>query len=440
MHANIKTQVDAYSTALKNAWNSILSAGATYSGSFNLTNLTPAITSLQSKPYKRVEYINNVNANGYLNLGAVNNNYRIDIEFEGNYSGSASHAWVYGGRNTTNFVGWHVNTNKLSLSTGGAELTTSLTGQGHYIVSHNFNTGVVNINGTDYTTTKGTVDCAQFCIFGFNKETSYTAVCRIYSCRVFNGNTLVYNLVPCVLTENISTSQDALGVARKEGTYGFWNTVNNKFYCATTGNAYYKEYQPLTYITPGSTAGPCINTLHNVTANTKVEMKFQPEAYENAKAFFGGSWAGNQFLFDMQSNSYYFHGSPTLNLGILPTTDIQIVEVDNSMKSLTLKYGSNLTSNYIAKAVDAYRDALYIYGVTASNRARFKLYYFEIYEKDSSGNTILTNKFIPCKLLGPLVATKDSANTARTDGTIGVWDLVTNKFYANAGTGAFTGV
>lgn len=51
---------------------------------------------------------------------------------------------------------------------------------------------------------------------------------------------------------------------------------------------------------------------------------------------------------------------------------------------------------------------------------------------------ILVRHFVPCVLLKNITADKDSKGTARNAGAVGMWDILTDKFYANSGTGAFT--
>ena len=75
--------------------------------------------------------------------------------------------------------------------------------------------------------------------------------------------------------------------------------------------------------------------------NTEVDLCFGGVTYENQKTFFGQGWAGSCFLFNMQSDTFRFHGGGATFPNIVPTanTDYRCV-IEKSGKCL-LRDGMN---------------------------------------------------------------------------------------------------
>ena len=70
---------------------------------------------------------------------------------------------------------------------------------------------------------------------------------------------------------------------------------------------------------------------------------------------------------------------------------------------------------------------------SAIEQTHAKLYYFNIQE----GYRPIRN-YVPCKLTSDIPDSKCAdASLPHTEGTLGLWDRVENKFYANVGTGTF---
>lgn len=167
-------------------------------------------------------------------------------------------------------------------------------------------------------------------------------------------------------------------------------------------------FEQLQYIE--STGTQYINLGNIITSDTSATIEYMPTSISGNQAIFGGSWAGNKFLLDIQSSRWYFHGGGH-NSGITPsTTKPSIITVSKKL--------FNVNGNEI-KANDSYKGELKIFGLASNSyNARGRLYSFKIYEKDE-----LVHDYIPAR--------------RTSDGTVGLYDLKKYSFFTNDGTGYF---
>ena len=175
-------------------------------------------------------------------------------------------------------------------------------------------------------------------------------------------------------------------------------------------------YAKLAYVQSSGTQ--YIDTGHIPTANTKVSMDFQLTEVadaENACLFgvigqFSFRWFGSLVVFRSNgaNNVNFPKGIPVLNRHSVEKTATKTI-LDKT-RSVTTTVGNVSKTLYLL----AQRG-----NTAAQNFSRAKLYSCQIYE-----NGALVKDFIPCK---------------NASGTIGLYDLVGEQFYGNAGTGAFTG-
>lgn len=171
--------------------------------------------------YTELEYIQS-NGTQYINTGfKPTQNTRIvcDAQFH-DISGEKSFAGQRYLQGTANALGWiSVNGNlRAYYGTTYAVVTTANTNRHVYDLNKN----VVSIDGSVlHTHTARTFSGAySLYLFAFSESGTayYHAKMNMYSCQVYNNDTLVHDFVPCV--------SDTEGV-------GLFDLVNNKFY----GNA-----------------------------------------------------------------------------------------------------------------------------------------------------------------------------------------------------------
>ena len=127
-------------------------------------------------------------------------------------------------------------------------------------------------------------------------------------------------------------------------------------------------------------------------------------------------WIGNkdsQIYYGWNTNTYR-----QTNI-VANTTNIIVMNYLNSRKSM---FNDEIIKDIGNTGLNSNNHSIYIFGGndsgSASYKSSIKLYEFKI----SDGDT-LTHEFIPCY--------------RKSDGEIGLYDKVENKFYTNAGTGTF---
>lgn len=276
-------------------------------------------------------------------------------------------------------------------------------------------------------------------LFYYNYEatnpTAYTHHnLRVYSCKIYDGTTLIRDFIPCH--------------RKSDDEIGMYDLVNNVFYSnANTGDftqgtstitqdtpieiesvgdtVFPKEYQEVEYIE--STGTQYIDTGLLLTQNHSLEMLISHfDTTGNSRTFGSRSSAtSNNFsvvsgpvggvmsivtdFYNYSKNrlSYVIDGDELLNISI----SNKKLKINNSEKEVSTYEEFTTPSNaYLFNCSGSY-PAGYV-------NAKMRLYSCKIYEND-----ILVRNFIPCY--------------RKSDKKIGLYDLANNVFYSNIGTGEF---
>lgn len=487
MATSISTEITAYKNALISIWKELRNISTTKVSNYNTQSIKTITDSVSTLPYKKIPYLDNrVNTNANtaqaaIKLPTITNKMRVEYGYVGPHAGSTTSAWIWGGNaknaNNTNqpWIGTQVatGTTNFAISAGGTSATTiNLKGTDLDIdTSVDFTNGKIVCNGTSYTGTYGngwtSCTCAYLYAWG-GGHTDYAArypgLCGIKYFRIFTGNTLNYNFIPVVLTSGIPASMDSQGIARSPGVAGMWELVNNKFYtsCPNPGTTnpymcqmheYYTEHVYLQANSNPSTPAtrPFIDTGVPITANTRIDCTFSPTVIDNyTHTVFGNSststkdYNSNKFLLCIQAsdegstynNGFKWYGAGTLLGKAIPYNIYRIVCSKNAVSCMnlstkTLIYSGALTDSFAANTITLF--GTITNGSSANYNFRGRIYACKIYD----GNTLVRD-LKPCVLSKNIPAALDSNNTARNAGSIGMWDVVTNKFYANSGSANFT--
>ena len=182
-------------------------------------------------------------------------------------------------------------------------------------------------------------------------------------------------------------------------------------------------YKRLLYIRSSGTQ--YINTEFNPKYNTRVVMKISDvDTSIDNQWFFGARDATNASINDRFTlykigetvRSDYFGTSVTVDVSDF--TGSTTLDKNGNVASV---YGETITNTAVSSGACAYPLFLFVLnnaGTPHSNYASYSLESCQIYD----GSTLAQN-FIPC---------------TNASGEVGLWDDVNSKFYANAGTGAFT--
>lgn len=180
-------------------------------------------------------------------------------------------------------------------------------------------------------------------------------------------------------------------------------------------------YTELEYIESNGTQ--YINTGFKPSGNTRLISKFETFSFSSMTALFGcrdtgSATASNQFmLWNLSSGTFrtdYFGA----NASIYDLVQSGIHNLDKNKNVTTLD--GNSVSSTIKTGSCSY--PLILMGGssagTVSWKAKMRLYSCSVYDNDEQAFD-----FVPCK---------------NSSGEIGLYDLVTSSFFANAGTGSFT--
>lgn len=182
-------------------------------------------------------------------------------------------------------------------------------------------------------------------------------------------------------------------------------------------------YQEVEYIQSSGTQH--IDTLHQHTANTKFEIKFNYQTQ---------SWTWNMICGSRSSYNtsdcmnLYLHNSNYIAYGVWwkysdnfysSSIDTDYV-ISLSKTNITINWSSTSLSTSLTNY--SYND--WIFWVNTNNsqveqKVKMKLYYFKIYEW-----TTLVRDFVPCY--------------RKSDNVIWLYDLVNNQFYTNSWSGTFS--
>ena len=183
------------------------------------------------------------------------------------------------------------------------------------------------------------------------------------------------------------------------------------------------DYSPLVKLT--STGAEYIATDFVPDAETGTEFSFGEVTYKASTAFFGQGWAGSQYMLDMQSDKFYWHGAPTALSAFSAGCDYKMTVEPSAattdttgiltLSNVTAGTGQTWSSVSLGVAQGA---KLNIFGMSNGYKAPYSLYSLKM---TRSGATVAD--FIP----------------AREEGTgdVGLYDAVARKFYASKTTTPF---
>lgn len=280
------------------------------------------------------------------------------------------------------------------------------------------------LNGTTRTiSTTGTPKAAPLYLFcGNNGGAAWRfQAMRLYSFKITEGGTPKRDFQPC---------------RNPDGALGLWDSVEGKFYgnkgsgvftapivrTAVTLPAGYKQ---LDWIASSGTQH--IDTGYKPDATTQVVAHFRPFARtENWAAFFSvltGDKSNNAFSLRYYNNTTTINGMfCNATYGEATTTaTFDNVDVVAALRANAMIV--NGATYKITTTATPYQNTLIIFGErndsTIRRRQAMRLYALTIIEGETA-----KRDFVPCR---------------DPNGVLGLYDLVTGQFYANAGTGVFAG-
>ena len=181
-----------------------------------------------------------------------------------------------------------------------------------------------------------------------------------------------------------------------------------------------------------------INTQFVPTGNTRVLLDFETDTSDSQALFCGGRTAASGTNKQTFTAFYSVNNKKTIRrdyYGISKTSTItynpgRILFDANKNKTYINKNLDSVLSNYTLATSTASVMPIVLFttcyqtssstaiALSNSNWAKYKVYSCKIWD-----NNIIQRNLIPCK---------------NSSGTLGLYDIINNMFYTNAGTGTFT--
>lgn len=180
------------------------------------------------------------------------------------------------------------------------------------------------------------------------------------------------------------------------------------------------DYIELQYIQSSGTQ--YIDTGYKPNNNTRVQCKFELLESGRAYGIFGSRIAYQNTAFDLfaygQNSNKDFQDDYGSNSNAPMASTLGIYEIDKN-KNVT-----NINGNIYTFPLSTFQSSynMYILGINTAGSTNNQLGSLKIYSCQIYDNDILIRDFVPCKSV---------------EGTVGLYDVVNQTFYTNAGTGSF---
>ena len=277
--------------------------------------------------------------------------------------------------------------------------------------SIDFNQNVLTLDGENSTFAKTTFQSSYnlllFATITNGNVDSQRGKMAVYACQIFDNGTLIRDFVPCI---------------DPTGAVGLYDLVGGKFY-GNTGTGVFLAGPPRATLPDGytqleyiqSSGAQYVDTGFKPNQDSRVLIKLSTSE-TGSHTVFGADlgWTDDGFALGV---GFTHHGKETGTISGLNNGSPH--EVDFNKNIISMDGNPVLTMGNSTFSVP-HNLALF-----ANNRAggiqektTMVLYYCRIYD----GNTIIRG-YIPCKNAG---------------GAVGLYDLIGQKFYGNAGSGSFT--
>ena len=360
-----------------------------------------------SDEYQRVEYIKSTGTQ-YIDTGIkINSQYRYITKFNTTAQSSLRYIFM---NNSSPFLGIAVP-------------ASSSLNRLYYNKTSNINLNI-NLNDieielsrtlkrtdTDETLYTGSADFTSnetMLLFGTKTE-NRRSVSKIYYFKIYdNNNNLICDLVPCY--------------RKSDGEIGMYDLVSDVFRTNLGTGTFLKgdeiielpeEYQRLTYIE--STGTQYIDTKLLYAVNDRIEVEIAPVVITQDRVVFGS-----------------YMSSAFVELGILTSkfrcdiSNTATTPIVENVKYKAIKDGKTWTVDGNTITTDgSNKDTtypIYLFG-RCFNGAAQKLSNIKVYSYKHIRSNITIANLIPCY--------------RKSDNTVGMYDLITNTFLTNSGTGTF---
>lgn len=305
--------------------------------------------------------------------------------------------------------------------TQALKTSTSITTKARHLFDKNKNVTTIDNTETITATYESFSSDTELPLFCRADGTTYNAYIKgkLYSCKIYDNGTLIRDFVPC---------------KNPNGEAGLYDFINKSF-VGNSGSGEFlaggeiiprqlpEGYTQVTYIQSSGTQ--YIDTGFKPNNDTRVVMDFEiTETHTINVVLFGtraSTTSQNYTLMYHSSNKYFRSDYNTNSTGSPQSWSLEALErytFDKNKETTTI---SGMSKSYTNAAFTCKYNLILLALNSAgsiSNSPAGKLYSCKIYD-----NGTLIRDFVPC---------------SNPSGSIGLYDITNDVFYANSGTGVFT--
>lgn len=368
--------------------------------------------------YTEVQYIQS-SGTQYVDTGVrQNQNSRVVVDFQLVSPPADSYAWIFEGRDTGPKNRHSVYATKSNGNWyggyGSASKNTNIQYDLSARITADFNKNVLKIGNTSITFAQEVFQSLTSTVL-FGCSTSGTiahyAQAKLFGCQFFDGDTLLRDFIPCV---------------DPAGNVGLYDLVGAKFY-GNAGTGVFlagprkvtlpEGYTQLEYIQ--SSGAQYVNSGFNPKSTSHVVMDFE---------FTKNSVAAPFMSRDLQKNSNMF-GVFNINGRLRADFGAERKEFSTGLSPLIRAiYDRNknvckIGAETIANTAASFSTQIPLFLLASSDNGNADYFtHGKCYSCQFYDNGNLIRDYIPCKNAG---------------GAVGLYDLIGQKFYGNAGSGSF---
>ena len=410
--------------------------------------------------YTRVEYVQSTNNDCSVDLGFIPTTAtKIDLDFmitKCNYTGWSPFFGVRGANTNTYFAGFINGTStKFSPNYGGFDPGNNSTVTISLNVKHNIrnNAGTFYFDNTFYSvisTTNTLVTSTQtfslFCTHNTDGYYTRNIEMRVYSLKIYEGSSLIRNLVPVKNSSNV---------------YGLYDLVNSVFYTPVEANPLLGGNELSIYpvskiedsngkIIWGSQSAFPYRRLEYIESTDNsakgkycIKLDFGVNFTSSSTSHLDFDFQLTKATFNQSSGQYYGAVISSSNL------DTRICYSDNYTSSFKSYWSGSGTSTTITSyawntnkhSYGIYRGNFYIDGTQRGSCGTGNATYLSLFaQKYNNTEWSILGKFYELSMwnTGQPYLHRLYPAQRKSDNALGVFDTVTGRFYTNSGTGVFT--
>lgn len=371
--------------------------------------------------YLELTYIESTGAQ-YIDTDFISNQYTrvvMDAQFT---STPTEFAALFGARGSTSsqhFVYYNQNQSKFSLRFGGGtENFVSVTPTGRNMFDLNKNTLSVGSNSITAASATFSASCDMY-LFAIHDavenaagEARYLASFKLFACQIYDNGVLVRDFVPCVNPNGDVGLYDLVTAAF------FGNSGTGSFVAGAVPRKLPDGYTQVEYIESSGTQ--YIDTGVKPNGNSRVVLSGY-NLSASSKWVFGSwhNWYTNEFGFNFEEGSSaangFRYGATSAGVSGVPLGAFYLdhngttYAINNTKGTMTAQ---QFTSSY----------SMYLFRFNAAGNASSGYFVGRIYFCQIYDNGTLIRDFVPCKNSG---------------GVFGLYDILNDVFYQNAGSGTF---